>query len=89
MTCRCGKNARAQLYCHRTDCGPSIAAQMSDIKEDHDTREQAHATVSQDVAKVRDHLRNNRTTEREAADLHDAAVRSLTDHYTAKSLKRD
>jgi hypothetical protein len=56
------------------------------VKQEHTEREAAHEAVSVDVAKVRDHLRANRTTEREAADLRDAAVRSITDHQLAKKL---
>jgi hypothetical protein len=61
-------------------------ANEATIKQEHDAREAGHAEISADVVRVRDHLRANRTTEREAADLRDAAVRSITDHQLAKKL---
>lgn len=60
-----------------------------DPAAEHAAREAVHEATSADVGRTLDHLRNNRTTEREAVDLRDAAIRSLTDHCTAKSLKRD
>lgn len=57
---------------------------MSDNVAEH-----AHDTVSADVDRVKDHLRNNRTTEREAQDLQEAARRSVVEHATAKSLNRE
>lgn len=53
-----------------------------------DDREQAQAEISADVAKVKDHLAANRTTEREAADICEAARRSLVDHSAAKGLRK-
>lgn len=50
--------------------------------------EQVQAQISADVAKVKEHLTNNRTTEREALELHEATRRSLVDHSAAKSLGR-
>lgn len=44
-------------------------------------------TVSNDVSRTLDHLRNNRITETEAKSLEEASRRSLVDHKTAKSLK--
>lgn len=53
---------------------------MSDI-------EVAQAQISADIAKTKDHLTHNRTTEREALELHEASRKSLVDHAAAKSLK--
>lgn len=49
--------------------------------------EAVHESTSADVGRVLDHLRNNRTTEREASDLQEAARRSIADHASAKSLR--
>ena len=57
--------------------------------ESSTTAEAVHESTSADVGRVLDHLRNNRTTEREATDLQEAARRSLVDHATAKSLGGD
>lgn len=47
------------------------------------------AVISSEVRAVVDHLRHNRTTEREAQDLQEAARRSIVDHGVAKSLGRN
>ena len=52
------------------------------------TVEQVHDQTSKDVATTLDHLRHNRTTEREARDLEEAARRSQADHATAKTIGR-
>lgn len=50
--------------------------------------EEAQVKISTEVSVVKDHLTHNRTTEREAHELQEAARRSLLDHAAAKSLKR-
>jgi hypothetical protein len=47
--------------------------------------EKERAQVKNDVRAVIGHLRENRTTESEAADLGEAARRSLADHAVARS----
>jgi hypothetical protein len=63
-----------------------VVAAMSDDKPKA-TPEQAHEVVSGQVNTVLDHLRHNRTTEREASDLHEAARLSLVDHAVAKGTR--
>lgn len=60
---------------------------MSDEQSVTDA-EAAHAQTTKDVDTVLGHLKNNRTTEREARTLRDAADKSLSDHSTAKSIGR-
>lgn len=66
-------------------CSDPVIAMPNDASAD---REYAHEKVSADVSLVKEHLRNNRTTEREAHELHEAARRSLADHSAAKGLRK-
>lgn len=52
------------------------------------TPEQHHEQTSKDVSTVLEHLRHNRTTQREANDLQEAARRSIADHATSRSFGR-
>jgi hypothetical protein len=50
--------------------------------------EHAQAQISADIARAKDHLEHNRTTEREAMEIREAARGSLVDHAAAKSFRR-